>query len=89
MSAGLAVRSLRPEKAGSETEPAGGGILDGATKVFTTPLFARIALFLANVVGTLFYLEQARLVALLIPDSATRIEFFFSDLTVITIHILD
>ena len=47
-------------------EPAGGGILDGAMKVFTTPLFARIALFvfLANVVGTFFYLEQARLVAL-------------------------
>ena len=34
MSAGLAVRSLRPEKAGRETEPAGGGILDGAIEGF-------------------------------------------------------
>ncbi len=54
-------------------------------KVFTTPLFARIALFifLANVVGTFFYLEQARLVALSIADSATRVEFFSArDLTV-------
>jgi AAA family ATP:ADP antiporter len=85
MSAGLTARSLRPEKAGSETEPAGGGILDGATRVFTTPLFARIALFvfLANVVGTFFYLEQARLVAISMTDSATRIEFFSArDLTV-------
>ena len=68
-----------------ETEPAGGGILEGAVKVFTTPLFARIALFvfLANVVGTFFYLEQARLVALSIPDSAARIAFFSGrDLTV-------
>jgi AAA family ATP:ADP antiporter len=85
MSAGLAVRSLRPQRAGGEMEPAGGGIFDGALKVFTTPLFARIALFvfLANVVGTFFYLEQARLVALSISDSAKRIEFFSArDLTV-------
>ncbi len=78
MLAGLLVRRLRPGKVGSETEAAGGGILDGARKVFTTPLFARIALFifLANVVSTFFYLEQARLVALSIADSATRVEFF-------------
>jgi AAA family ATP:ADP antiporter len=66
-------------------EPAGGGILEGAVKVFTTPIFARIALFvfLANVVGTFFYLEQARVVALSIPGSAARIAFFSGrDLTV-------
>jgi ATP/ADP translocase len=59
-------------------DAAGGGILDGAIKVFTTPLFARIALFvfLANIVGTFFYLEQARLVASTIQDSAQRVEFF-------------
>src|SRR5690606_38528901 len=40
--------------------------------------FARVALyvFLANVIGTFFYLEQARLVASSIGDSATRVEFF-------------
>ncbi|AGK56557.1 major facilitator transporter [Hyphomicrobium denitrificans 1NES1] len=78
MIAGLAVRRLRTGGAGPEMDAAGGGILDGAIKVFTTPLFARIALFvfLANIVGTFFYLEQARLVASTIPDSAQRVEFF-------------
>jgi AAA family ATP:ADP antiporter len=78
MTAGLAVRRLRTGGAGPEMDAAGGGILDGATKVFTTPLFARIALFvfLANIVGTFFYLEQARLVASAIHDSAQRVEFF-------------
>lgn len=78
MIAGLAVRRFRAGGSGPETDVAGGGILDGAIKVFTTPMFARIALFvfLANVVGTFFYLEQARLVALTIEDSATRVAFF-------------
>jgi AAA family ATP:ADP antiporter len=75
--AGFIVRSRR-SGGGAETDAAGGGILDGAIKVFTTPLFARIALFvfIANIVGTFFYLEQARLVASTIPDSAARVEFF-------------
>jgi AAA family ATP:ADP antiporter len=79
MAAGLAVRRLRTgEAAGPAMNAAGGGILDGAIKVFMTPLFARVALyvFLANVIGTFFYLEQARLVASSIADSATRVEFF-------------
>jgi AAA family ATP:ADP antiporter len=78
MSAGLVVRRLRTGGGGPETDAAGGGILDGALKVFTTPLFAKIALFvfLANVVGTFFYLEQARLVAATITNSAERVEFF-------------
>ena len=78
MIAGLAVRRLKTDAAGPEMDATGGGILDGAIKVFTTPMFARIAIFifLANVVGTFFYLEQARLVALTIPDSAQRVAFF-------------
>lgn len=78
MIAGLAVRQLKTGTAGPEMDATGGGILDGAIKVFTTPMFARIAIFifLANVVGTFFYLEQARLVALTIPDSAQRVAFF-------------
>jgi AAA family ATP:ADP antiporter len=78
MSAGLIVRRLRQGGHGSETDAAGGGIFDGAVKVFTTPMFARIALFvfIANIIGTFFYLEQARLVASAIPDSAGRVEFF-------------
>ncbi len=78
MGAGLLVRGLRPASLGGETDAAGGGILDGAVKVFTSPIFARIALFvfLANIVGTFFYLEQARLVGLTISDSAERVRFF-------------
>jgi AAA family ATP:ADP antiporter len=85
MSASLVLRSLRTGRAASATEPTRGGILDGAVTVFTSPLFARIALFvfLANVIGTFFYLEQARLVALTIHESAARVEFFSArDLTV-------
>lgn len=74
----LVLRGLRAGHGDHEKEPAGGGILDGAKKVFSDPYFARIALFilLANVVGTFFYLEQARLVASTIADSAERVRFF-------------
>lgn len=77
VAAGFIVRRRRPG-GGAETSAAGGGILDGAVKVFTTPLFARIAafVFLANIVGTFFYLEQARLVGSTIHDSAERVAFF-------------
>jgi AAA family ATP:ADP antiporter len=76
--ASLLVRRLRSGIVGPERDASGGGIFDGAFKVFTTPVFARIALFvfIANIVGTFFYLEQARLVAAAIPDSAARVEFF-------------
>lgn len=72
------VRRERRGYTGSEAEPAGGGVLDGALKVFSDPYFTRIALFvlLANIVGTFFYLEQARLVAAAISDSAARVRFF-------------
>jgi ATP:ADP antiporter, AAA family len=80
--AGIALRRLytteKPSDRVTASEPAGGGILDGAIKVFTTPMFARIALFtfIANVVGTFFYLEQARLVAAAISNNADRVLFF-------------
>lgn len=63
---------------GHETEPAGGGIFDGAAKVFASPYLGRIALyvFLANVIGTFFYMEQSRLVGVTISDSAERVKFF-------------
>lgn len=79
LAASLLLRRVKSVEAeGGETEPAGGGILDGAIKVFTTPIFARIALFIfiANVVGTFFYLEQARLVATSIAGNADRVLFF-------------
>lgn len=74
----LLLRRFRPGHGDHEIEPAGGRMLDGAVKVFSDPYFGRIALFvlLANVVGTFFYLEQSRLVASAIPDSAERVRFF-------------
>ena len=78
MAASLVLRRLRPGRAGSATAPAGGGIFDGALKVFESPYLARIALFvfLANVVGTFFYNEQLRLAATAFANSAERIKFF-------------
>lgn len=78
--ASLLLRAIRPGHGDHETEPAGGGILDGAVKVFTDPFFARIAAYvlLANIVGTFFYMEQSRLVGASIADSAERVRFFAS-----------
>jgi AAA family ATP:ADP antiporter len=78
--ASLILRRVHPASGGGETQPAGGGILDGAAKVFASPYLGRIALyvFLANVVGTFFYLEQSRLVAATIADSTARMKFFSS-----------
>lgn len=78
MAASLQLRRLRPAEAKTASEPAGGGIFDGAIKVFTTPMFARLALFIfiTNIIGTFFYLEQARLVAASIDNSADRVLFF-------------
>ena len=72
---------LRRERTGSDTSAmhaAGGGILDGAAKVFASPYFFKIPLyvFLANIAGTFFYLEQSRLVGIAITDSAERVKFF-------------
>ncbi|MGO4685195.1 NTP/NDP exchange transporter [Hyphomicrobium sp. 2TAF46] len=91
MLASLQLRRLRPAEAKGSAEPAGGGILDGAMKVFTNPMFARIALFIfiANIIGTFFYLEQARLVAASIANSADRVLFFSSrDLAVSVVTFL-
>jgi AAA family ATP:ADP antiporter len=78
LSASLLLRHLRQGVDGSETVPAGGGIFDGAVKVFASPYLGRIALFvfLANLVGTFFYMEQSRLVATAFADSAARVSFF-------------
>ena len=93
MVASLLLRRVKPadEATAGEGEPTGGGILDGAIKVFTTPVFARIALFvfIANIVGTFFYLEQARLVSASINGSAERVLFFSGrDLVVSVVTIL-
>ena len=78
MMASLALRNIRGGQGREETMPAGGGIFDGAVKLMSSPYLGRIAIFvfLANLVGTFFYLEQSRLVGAAIADSAERVRFF-------------
>ena len=78
LSMSMILRGIRSARVGAESKPAGGGIFDGAAKVFSSPYFARIALFvfLANIVGTFFYNEQLRLVGATMTDPATRVRFF-------------
>jgi ATP:ADP antiporter, AAA family len=78
LAASLVLRRLRSGVAGTELAPTGGGIFDGAAKVFASPYLGRIAVFvfLANIVGTFFYMEQSRLVATEFADSAARVKFF-------------
>ena len=76
--ASLALRRIRDGHGREQAKPASGGIFDGAVKLMSSPYLGRIALFvfLANVVGTFFYLEQSRLVGAAITDSAERVRFF-------------
>ncbi len=77
---------MAPVSATGSTQPQGhASVLDGAIKVLTTPFLFRIALyiFIANIVGTYFYLEQSRIVGEAMPDRVERLAFFSSrDLTV-------
>lgn len=78
--ASIVVRQVHKGATGDDRAPAGGGILDGASKILAAPYLGRIALyvFLANIVGTFFYLEQSRLVGATIATSAERVQFFAS-----------
>lgn len=74
----FAVLPIGPD-ARHDAEPAGeGGILAGAERVLRSPYLFAIALYvlLANLIGTYFYLEQARIVGEVIADRAARIDFF-------------
>lgn len=78
--ASIVVRQVHKGATGDDRAPAGGGILDGASKIFASPYLGKIALyvFLANIAGTFFYLEQSRLVGETIATSAERVQFFAS-----------
>ena len=78
MLAGIAVRQVHHGATGDDRSPAGGGLLDGASKILASPYLGKIALyvFLANIAGTFFYLEQSRLVGATIATSAERVQFF-------------
>ncbi len=78
----LLLRSLALPGDGEETvtEQKPASVLDGAIKVLTTPFLFRIALyvFIANVIGTFFYLEQSHIVGEALPDKMQRLSFFSS-----------
>ena len=63
----------------TEDEPVGRrGLLQGAVAVWRSPYLFRIALWilLANLIGTSFYLEQARIVGETLADRSARVELF-------------
>jgi ATP:ADP antiporter, AAA family len=66
--------SARP----SEERPLGKGLLAGAIAVWRSPYLFRIALWIlvANLVSTLFYLEQARIVGETLADRTQRVQLF-------------
>lgn len=62
----------------SEAIPDRGGMLAGASHVIQSSYLRRIALWvlIANLIGTFFYLEQARIVGASISDRADRVQLF-------------
>jgi AAA family ATP:ADP antiporter len=61
-----------------EDRPLGKGLLAGAIAVWRSPYLFRIALWIliANLVSTLFYLEQARIVGETLADRTQRVQLF-------------
>jgi AAA family ATP:ADP antiporter len=95
LAACAAVRLRRLLAAGgqqrSEDSPVGKGLLAGAIAVWRSPYLFRIALWilLANLVGTLFYLEQTRIVGETLSGRNERVQLFARiDLTVSVLTIL-
>jgi ATP:ADP antiporter, AAA family len=61
-----------------DDRPLGKGLLAGAIAVWNSPYLFRIALWIliANLVSTLFYLEQARIVGETLADPTQRVQLF-------------
>lgn len=59
-------------------QPTGRRLLAGAIAVWRSPYLFRIALWilLANLIGTLFYLEQSRIVGETLADRTARVQLF-------------
>lgn len=71
--------------------PTGGSILAGAQRTLQSPYLRKIALWvlLANLIGTFFYLEQARIIGETISDRTERVQLFARmDLIVNTLTVL-
>jgi AAA family ATP:ADP antiporter len=68
-----------------------GGVLSGARNVLASPYLMQIALWvlIANLIGTFFYLEQARIVGAAIAEREARVQLFARmDLAVSVLTIL-
>ena len=80
MAAALTLRRLFAGITGdqADAQPIGAGLLAGAVRVWQSPLLFRIALWvlLANLVSTLFYLEQSRIVGETLSDRTQRVLLF-------------
>ncbi len=71
--------------------PTGGSILAGAQRTLQSPYLRKIALWvlLANLIGTFFYLEQARIIGETMGDRTERVQLFARmDLIVNTLTVL-
>ena len=85
------LRSAVAKGAGSDEHLAQGGILAGAVHVWRSPYLFRIALWvlIANLIGTFFYLEQARIIGEAYAVAADRVQLFARmDLVVNSLTIL-
>ncbi|MFM9847068.1 MAG: NTP/NDP exchange transporter [Hyphomicrobiaceae bacterium] len=71
--------------------PTGGSLLAGAQRTLQSPYLRKIALWvlLANLIGTFFYLEQARIIGETMADRTQRVQLFARmDLVVNTLTVL-
>ena len=71
--------------------PTGGSLLAGAQRTLQSPYLRKIALWvlLANLIGTFFYLEQARIIGETMSDRTQRVQLFARmDLVVNTLTVL-
>jgi AAA family ATP:ADP antiporter len=78
LAAAHALRNAIGTAAGREEHLAQGGLLAGAVHVWRSPYLFRIALWvlLANLIGTFFYFEQARIIGEAYSDAADRVQLF-------------
>ncbi len=86
------LRSVTGADRDAETErPAGEGLIDGAKRVFQSPYLLQIAIWvlLANLISTVFYFEQSRIIGNSIAVREDRVALFARmDLAVSVLTIL-
>jgi AAA family ATP:ADP antiporter len=85
-------RHISEEKPSAAADnPTGGALLAGAQRTLQSPYLRKIALWvlLANLIGTFFYLEQARIIGETMSDRTERVQLFARmDLIVNTLTVL-